>query len=121
MCSEAPRRDRERNIELSRAIWQLLGRSLFRFVLLFSYYVGLLECRNILAPADTHPPPPLLSPSLLDYTRLRFIWAASLTPFFREETIRGIRLHPRGPEIRRAPQLIRHLIGDVWAQHRGVP
>jgi len=27
----------------------------------------------------------------------------------------------RGPEIRRDPELIQHLIGDVWAQHRGMP
>lgn len=75
------------------------------------------EYENILAPADTR----LLSPVPV---RLCFIWATSLTPFLREreeEAIRGIRLHPRGSEIRRAPQLIRHLIGDVWAQHRGVP
>lgn len=27
---------------------------------------------------------------------------------------------PSGSEIRRAPQLIRHLIGNVWAQYRGM-
>jgi len=49
------------------------------------------------------------------------LFGTRLNPFLRGGSPQNSPPLACEPKIRRVPELIRHLIGDVWAQHRGMP
>ena len=58
--------------------------------------------------------------SFLHVSICYILFSPRLNPFSREDSPQNSSPPAYAPKIRWAPELIRHLIGDVWAQHRGM-